>query len=113
MQFIAYDPNWNPNTPAAPPSEEFMAEMGRFVGEAMQAGKLITTGSLPPRGTRLRLSGGKFTVTDAPMIELKELTAGFAVIQADSLEEAVEWCKRFRTIVGEGETEIVPIMGPE
>jgi hypothetical protein len=38
---------------------------------------------------------------------------GFAVIQAESLEEAIEWCKRFRQIVGDGESEIVPILGPD
>jgi hypothetical protein len=113
MQFLAYDPNWKPVEKQAPPSEEFMAEMGRFLGEAMQSGKLVTTGALPLQGTRLRLSDGKFTVTDGPYIELKELTGGFAVINAESLEEAIEWCKRFRKIVGEGETEIVPIFGPQ
>lgn len=114
MQFLCYDPNYNPEANAAPPSEEFMAEMGRFIGEAMQAGSLVTTGALPPRGARLRRDGGQFTVvTDGPYIELKELTAGFAVIQAKSLEDAIEWCKRFRNIVGDGETEIVQIMGPE
>ena len=113
MQFLCYDPNWNPDAPVAPPSDEFNAEMGRFIGETVQAGLLVTTGALPPRGTRLRLNEGKFTVTDGPYIELKELTGGFAVIQANSLEEVVEWCKRFRQIIGEGETEIVPIMGPQ
>ena len=112
MQFLVYDPNWNPEAPAQPPSPEFFAEMGKFIGEAVQAGKLVTTGACPPKGTRLKLSEGKFTVTDGPFIELKELTGGFAVINANSLEEAVEWCKRFRQIVGEGETEIVPILGP-
>ena len=90
-----------------------MAEMGQFLGEAMAAGKIVTTGALPMQGTRLRLSDGKYTVTDGPYIELKELTAGFAVINADSLEEAVEWCKRFRKIVGDGDTEIVSIFGPQ
>ena len=52
-----------------------MAEMGQFIGEAMQSGKLVTTGALPRKGTRLRLADGKFTVTDGPYIELKELTA--------------------------------------
>ena len=113
MQFLCYDPNWKPGPPPAPPSEEFMAEMGQFLGEAMAAGKIVTTGALPMQGTRLRLSDGKYTVTDGPYIELKELTAGFAVINADSLEEAVEWCKRFRKIVGDGETEIVTIFGPQ
>jgi hypothetical protein len=113
MQFLAYDPNWKPVEAQQPPSEQFMAEMGQFIGEAMQSGKLVTTGALPLQGTRLRLADGKFTVTDGPYIELKELTGGFAVINADSLEEAVEWCKRFRQIVGDGETEIVPIFGPQ
>jgi len=112
MQFFVYDPNWDPNTPAAPPTPEMMEEMGKFIGEAMQAGKIVTTGALPATGTRLKLTDGKFTVTDGPFIELKELTAGFAVIQADSLEEAIEWCKRFRKIVGDGESEIVPLYGP-
>jgi hypothetical protein len=113
MQFLAYDPNWKPGAAQEPPSEEFMAEMGRFIGEAMQSGKLVTTGALPLQGTRLRLADGKFTVTDGPYIELKELTGGFAVINADSVEEAIEWCKRFRKIVGDGETELVPIFGPQ
>ncbi|CAN5534691.1 hypothetical protein BH10CHL1_BH10CHL1_35780 [soil metagenome] len=113
MQFLVYDPHWTPEKPAAPPRPEFMAEMGQFIGEAMQAGMLVTTGALPPQGTRLKLADGKFTVTDGPFIELKELTGGFAVIRADSQEEAIEWCKRFLKITGDGESEIVQIFGPE
>ena len=112
MQFLVYDPNYNPEA-AAPPTPELMAEMGKFIGEAMQAGVLVTTGALQPKGTRLRLSGGKFTVTDGPFIELKELMGGWAVLRANSLEEAIEWCKRFRNIVGDGESEIVQVFGPE
>ncbi len=112
MQFLVYDPNYNPEA-AAPPTPELMAEMGKFIGEAMQAGALVTTGALQPKGTRLRLSGGKFTVTDGPFIELKELLGGWAVIRAKSLEEAIEWCKRFRKIVGDGDSEIVQVFGPE
>jgi hypothetical protein len=37
---------------------------------------------------------------------------GWAVIQARSLDEAIEWCKRFRQIVGDGESEIVQVFGP-
>ena len=112
MQYLVYDPNPAP-PPTAPPSPEFMAQMGAFIAEAVQAGKLVATGALKPTGTRLRLSGGKFTVTDGPFIEVKELLGGFAIIEADTLDEAVEWCKRFRTIVGDGESEIVPIYGPQ
>jgi len=111
MQFLVYDPNYDAQT-APPPTPELMAEMGNFIGEAIQAGALVTTGALQPKATRLKLSGGKFTVTDGPYIELKELLGGFAVIQVKSLEEAVEWSKRFRQIVGDGESEIVQLMGP-
>ena len=112
MQFLVYDPNYDPQA-ATPPTPELMAEMGKFVGEATQAGVLVTTGALQSKGTRLRLAGGKFTVTDGPFIELKELLGGWAVIRVKSLDEAIEWCKRFRKIVGDGESEIVQVFGPD
>ena len=111
MQFLVYDPS--PDTSAAPPTPEMMAEMGQFIGEATKAGIVVTTGALQPTGTRLQLTGGKFTVTDGPFIEVKELMGGFAVIQTQTLEEAIEWCKRFRTIIGDGESEIVRLFGPD
>ncbi len=115
MQFLAYDPNYDPDSPEnqAPPSPEMMQEMGAFIGEAMQAGVLVTTGALQRNATRLRLADGKFTVTDGPYIELKELLGGWAVLNLNSLDEAIEWCKRFRSIIGDGETEIVQVMGPD
>ena len=111
MQFLVYDPNPSP-ADAAPPSPEMMAEMGRFIAEATQAGVVVTTGALNPQGKRLRLAGGQFTVSDGPFIEVKELTGGFAVIELPSLDEAIAWCKRFRQIVGDGESEIVRVLGP-
>lgn len=112
MQFLIYDPNFDPNTPGELPTPEMMAEMGQFIGEAMAAGVVVTTGGVMPTGTRLKLADGKFSVTDGPFIELKELTAGFAVFQTDTLEECLEWAKRFRKIIGDGESEIVRIMTP-
>lgn len=111
MQFLVYDPNFDPAT-ATPPSPELMEEMGKFVGEAIQAGVLVTTGALQQKGTRLRLSNGKFTVSDGPFIELKELMGGWAVLNVNSLEEAIEWSKRFRKLIGDGESEIVQLFGP-
>jgi hypothetical protein len=51
-------------------------------------------------------SGGKFTVTDGPFTEAKELIAGFAIIRVSSKAEAIEWGKRFLTVAGDGESEI-------
>ena len=111
MQFMIYDPNFDPAA-VNEPTPEMMAEMGQFIGEAMQAGVLVATGALKDTGTRLKRSNGKFSVTDGPFIELKELTAGFAIINVPTLEDAVTWSKRFRDIVGDGESEIVPLFGP-
>jgi hypothetical protein len=113
MRFMVYDPNFDPNADAPQPTPEMMAEMGEFIGKAMQAGIVVATGALLPTGKRQRLSNGKFTVTDGPFIELKELLAGFAVIEVPSLEEAIEWCKGFRKVVGDGESEIVQVFGAE
>jgi hypothetical protein len=85
-----------------------MAEMGKLIGEAMQAGWLLSTeGCLPSKsGARVRLSDGKFTVTDGPFTEAKEIVGGFALIKADSKAEAIELTKRFLHVAGGGESEI-------
>lgn len=110
MQYFVYDPNFDPEN-AVEPTPEMFAEMGNFISEAIQAGVLVATGALQPQGTRLRLADGEFSVTDGPFIELKELLAGFAILNVKNLDEAVAWSKRFRKIVGDGESEIVPIFG--
>jgi hypothetical protein len=68
---------------------------------------LATEGCLPSaRGARVRLDGGKVTVTDGPFTESKELVAGFAILQANSKEEAIEITKNFLQVAGGGECEI-------
>jgi len=129
MKFFVYDPNWNPAT-ATPPSPALVAKMeklekeGREAGwlvatgygdlaeEAKKVGGLASTGDLLPKGTILRLDKGKFTVTDGPFIELKELTGGFGVVQAESLAEAIEFSKHWQQLVGDGESMIVPLAEP-
>ncbi len=72
---------------------------------------IFGTGLLPlsSKGTRVALSAGKFSVTDGPFTETKELIDGFALIRADSMAEALELAKRFMTIAGEGEGEVLQV----
>jgi len=51
-----------------PPSQEEMAKMGKLIEDEMKAGTLLATeGCLPSAlGARVRMSGGKVTVTDGP-----------------------------------------------
>src|SRR5207247_10616691 len=66
-------------------------------------------GRLQPssQGARVRYSNGNFLVTDGPFAETKELIAGFCLIQAKSLDEAIEWAKRVP--FQEGEVEVRPL----
>lgn len=82
--------------------------MGQFIEESFKSGVLLATeGCLPSiAGARLRMSGGRFAVTDGPFAEAKEVVGGFALIRADSKEQAIEYTKRFMEIAGDGETEI-------
>jgi len=85
-----------------------MARMGSLIEEYMKSGTLLgTEGCLPTAlGARVRLSSGKLTVTDGPFTESKEVVGGFAILQADSKEEAVELAKQFLHVAGEGECEL-------
>lgn len=99
---------YKPGKPKRPPTQQEMADMGKLIGEAMKAGWLIATeGCLPSAaGARVRLSDGKYTVIDGPFAETKELIGGFAIIQANSKQEAIEHTKYFLQVAGGGETEI-------
>jgi len=92
----------------APPTPEEMATMGQLIEEMMKAGSLIATeGCLPSAlGARVRIANDKFTVTDGPFTETKELVAGFALLEAKSKEHAIELAKHFLRVVGEGECEL-------
>ena len=92
----------------APPSERVMAAVGQLIEEMAKAGVLIATDGLQPssKGARVRISNGKFTVTDGPFAETKELIGGYAILNAKSKEEAIELTKRFLSVMGEGECEI-------
>ncbi len=92
----------------APPSQEEMAKMGKLVEEGMKAGWLLgTEGCLPSAlGARVRNSGGNLTVTDGPFTEAKELVGGFAILRANSKEEAIQLAKDFLKAVGTGECEL-------
>jgi hypothetical protein len=91
-----------------PPSQEEMTRMGKLVEDGMKAGWLVgTEGCLPSAlGARVRFSNGKHTVTDGPFTESKEVIGGFAILQANSKEEAIELTKNFLQVVGGGECEL-------
>lgn len=82
--------------------------MGKLIEEGMKSGWLLSTeGCLPSAlGARVRMSNGKFSITDGPFTEAKEIIGGFALIQAKSKQEAIDLTRSFLKIAGDGESEI-------
>jgi hypothetical protein len=78
------------------PSEELLGEMAKFNEELVKAGIMLDGNGLHPssKGARIRFAGNKRSVVDGPFAETKELVAGYWIIQAKNLAEAVEWMKR-------------------
>ena len=96
----------------AMPSEQLLADMGRFNEDLVKAGVMLAGEGLHPssRGARVRFSGKDRSVVDGPFAETKELVAGFWLWQVRSLEEAIEWVKRCpNPHEGPSEIEIRPV----
>ncbi len=98
------------------PSEQLLAEMGKYNEELVKAGVMLAGEGLHPssKGARVKFSGATRTVVDGPFAESKELIAGFWIFQVKSKEEAIEWVKRCpNPLDGEAEIEIRQVFEPE
>jgi hypothetical protein len=91
--------------------------MGKFVQKSMKEGTLVNTGGLLPSkdGARVRLEGGKITVTDGPFTESKEVIGGWAILKcptkADAIRIAVEFMELHKKHWPgfDGESEVRPM----
>lgn len=90
------------------PTPEGVAAMQAYNEELVKAGILLAAEGLSPssKGARVRFSGDKRAVIDGPFAESKELIAGFTIIQAKSLAEAIEWVKRAPNLSPDGEAVV-------
>jgi hypothetical protein len=115
MMFVKYGEN------SGPPPKELMDAIASLTEESAKAGTMRGAGGLAPmaQSTRVRVSGGKLTVTDGPFAEAKEVVGGFAQFELKSKQEAIDGAVRFMELHRkhwpgwEGETEIRQIFGPE
>ena len=98
------------------PSEQLLADMGKYNEELVKAGVLLAGEGLHPssKGARVRFSGSKRTLIEGPFPETKDLVAGFWLLQVKSKEEAIEWVKRCpNPMPGESEIEIRQVFEAE
>src|SRR5436190_15256617 len=93
---------------SAPPSAELIAKMERLIAEGMKAGWLVATEGVQygAAGTRVGKAGGRITITDGPFAETKEVIGGYALLEASSKEAAIELCRNFLNVAGDGNCEL-------
>jgi hypothetical protein len=100
------------------PSEQLMTDMGKLIEQMTREGTLIRTAGLRPTrdGVRVRLRGGTLSTVDGPSTETNEVIGGFAILEAGSMQKAIELTKRFLAIHGDEwniECEVRQMEGPE
>ncbi|WP_163560018.1 YciI family protein [Halomonas sp. NO4] len=79
------------------PSQALLETMAEYNRRLAEAGLLVTGDGLRPsrEGCRIERRDGEVLVTGGPFAETKELLAGYTVLEADSLETAVEWARQW------------------
>jgi hypothetical protein len=82
-----------------------------FHRELTEAGALVDSSPLAPatEARTLRIRRGEQLVVDGPFAETKEVLGGYYLIEAESLEAAVEWAKRLRHDA-DGSIEVRPLL---
>lgn len=100
-------------SPSAPPTDEEMAMFMQRVVDVEQemddSGAFVFGGGLfgPDSATVIRYNDGSTMTTDGPFVEAKEHIAGFYVINAEDLDEALSWGEKVATAI-QKEIEVRP-----
>ncbi len=115
MRFMAMHRSSAQEEAGIPPSKEFIGSMGMLIQEGMRAGIFIAGEGLQASRNRVRLhvKNGACTITEGPFEGSTELLAGFALIKARAMDEAIEWGTRLGKALGrDTEIEIGPVCEP-
>jgi hypothetical protein len=96
------------------PTPELVARVGAMLGELSKAGLLLAGEGLRPssEGVRLRFEAGTRSMATGPFERGDELPAGFSILRARSLEDAIEWASRQARVLGDVEMDIRPVTEP-
>ncbi|TDU90769.1 hypothetical protein EV138_4364 [Kribbella voronezhensis] len=105
-----YQPDGPPPEPAV--LEPIMKNLTSLADELRAAGAWVMDAGLhpPESATVLRAAGDELLVTDGPFTEGKEHLGGFMIIQAEDLDEALDWARRLARILEPLSIEIRPVV---
>jgi hypothetical protein len=100
MRFMAMIKATKDYEAGLPPKPELIATMGKLAEEERKIGIFEMGGGLLPssQGHKVTMVGGKVRVTDGRFTETKEVIGGFAILNYDSHQAAIEGAKRVMKI---------------
>jgi hypothetical protein len=87
------------------------AQYGTFTNELRESGALVSADQLQPSttATLVQVRDGETLTTDGPYAETKEQLGGYYLIEAESLDEAIEWAAKIPSARG-GTIEVRPVV---
>ena len=96
------------------PSRELIGRVGALLGELTKANALHGAEGLraSSEGVRLKFAEGSRTIAKGPFPGKNELPAGFSILRAGSVEQAIDWASREAEVLGDVEIDIRPVTEP-
>jgi hypothetical protein len=109
LQIYSPDGYWDSLAPKE--RDTLYKEYFAFTRALSEQGILVGSHELEPASTAtsVRVRDGEMLVTDGPFAETKERLGGYYVIDADSLDEALEWAARIPS-ARHGTIEVRPVV---
>ena len=88
-----------------------MGEYFQLTEDLQKAGAFVAGDPLQPTATAttVRVRESDTLVTDGPFAETKEQLGGYYLVEADSIDEAIEWAARIPS-ARLGSVEVRPVM---
>jgi hypothetical protein len=90
---------------------DLMPAFMAYTQELRDAGAYVDGNRLQPAdtATTVRVRDGETFITDGPFIETKETLGGYFLIEAESLDEALEWAAKIPS-APYGHVEVRPVV---
>jgi hypothetical protein len=98
------------NAPAAA-RDAITKEFECFTAEIVKSGSYRSGEALQPTSTAttVRMDGARLVTTDGPFAETREQLAGYYLVEAKDIDEAISLAARVPTVRAGGTVEIRPI----
>jgi hypothetical protein len=95
--------------PATAPA--YWGAWNAYIGAMYGAGIVVSGNGLQPphTGTTVRVRSGQRQVQDGPFPDTREHLGGYFIVEAPSLDVALEWAARAPN-TGSGSTEVRPVL---